>query len=121
MTTYLVTGAGRGIGLELCRQLRARGDRVIAVCRAASDELRGLGCRVIEGVEVTRDAAVAGLAGQLAGERIDVLVNNAGILTRESIDDLDLERIRRQFEVNALGPLRVTRALLPSSAPAPRS
>jgi len=114
MTTYLVTGAGRGIGLELCRQLRARGDRVIAVCRTASDELRGLGCRVIEGVEVTRDAAVAGLAGQLAGERIDVLVNNAGILTRESIDDLDLERIRRQFEVNALGPLRVTRALLPS-------
>jgi NAD(P)-dependent dehydrogenase (short-subunit alcohol dehydrogenase family) len=114
MTTYLVTGAGRGIGLELCRQLRARGDRVIAVCRAASDELRSLGCRVIEGVEVTRDAAVAGLAGQLAGERIDVLVNNAGILTRESIDDLDLERIRRQFEVNALGPLRVTRALLPS-------
>jgi NAD(P)-dependent dehydrogenase (short-subunit alcohol dehydrogenase family) len=114
MTIYLVTGAGRGIGLELCRQLRARGDRVIAVCRTASDELRSLGCRVIEGVEVTRDAAVAGLAGQLAGERIDVLVNNAGILTRESIDDLDLERIRRQFEVNALGPLRVTRALLPS-------
>jgi NAD(P)-dependent dehydrogenase (short-subunit alcohol dehydrogenase family) len=114
MTTYLVTGAGRGIGLELCRQLRARGDRVIAVCRTASEALRGLGCRVIEGVEVTRDAAVAGLAGQLAGERIDVLVNNAGILTRESIDDLDLERIRRQFEVNALGPLRVTRALLPS-------
>ena len=47
------------------------------------------------------------LAAELAGERIDVLVNNAGILERESLDDLDFERILRQFEVNALGPLRV--------------
>jgi NAD(P)-dependent dehydrogenase (short-subunit alcohol dehydrogenase family) len=48
----------------------------------------------------------------VAGQRIDVLVNNAGILSEESLDDLDVERIRRQFEVNALGPLRVTQALL---------
>ena len=47
-------------------------------------------------------------------QRIDVLVNNAGILARDSLDDLDFDGMRRQFEVNALGPLRVTHALLPN-------
>jgi len=116
MKTCLVTGAGRGIGLELCRQLQQRGEKVIAVCRQASAELRALDCRIIEGVEVTDGASLQRLAAELAGERIDALVNNAGILGRESLDDLDVERIRRQFEVNALGPLRVTRALLPNLA-----
>jgi NAD(P)-dependent dehydrogenase (short-subunit alcohol dehydrogenase family) len=114
MKTCLVTGAARGIGLELCRQLQQRGEKVVAVCRRASAELRALDCRVVEGVEVTDEAAIAGLAAQLAGERIDVLVNNAGILSRDSLNDLDFDGMRRQFEVNALGPLRVTRALLPN-------
>jgi NAD(P)-dependent dehydrogenase (short-subunit alcohol dehydrogenase family) len=114
MQTCLVTGAARGIGLELCRQLQQRGEKVVAVCRRASAELRALDCRVVEGVEVTDEAAIAGLAAQLAGERIDVLVNNAGILSRDSLNDLDFDGMRRQFEVNALGPLRVTRALLPN-------
>ena len=112
MKTVLITGANQGIGLELCRQFQNRGDVVIAACRRASAELRKLGCRVIEDVEVTDDASVARLAVVLAGQRLDVLVNNAGILSEESLDDLDFERVRRQFEVNALGPLRVTHALL---------
>jgi NAD(P)-dependent dehydrogenase (short-subunit alcohol dehydrogenase family) len=112
MATVLITGANQGIGLELCRQLLGRGDVVIAACRRASAELRALGCRVVEDVEVTDDASVARLAAALAGQRIDVLVNNAGILSAESLDDLDFDRIRAQFEVNALGPLRVTHALL---------
>jgi NAD(P)-dependent dehydrogenase (short-subunit alcohol dehydrogenase family) len=114
MGTALITGANRGIGLELCRQLAARGDDVIAACRAANDELRGLGLRIEEGLEVTERDAVAALARRLEGARIDVLVNNAGILTRESLDDLDFDRMRRQFEVNSLGPLRLTHALLPN-------
>jgi NAD(P)-dependent dehydrogenase (short-subunit alcohol dehydrogenase family) len=114
MKTFLVTGAGRGIGLELCRQLGQAGHRVIAVCRTASDELRSLGGRIIDGVDVTDDAAVARLAAGIGGERIDVLVNNAGVLGRDSLGDLDFDGMRRQFEVNALGPLRVTRALLPN-------
>ena len=112
MKTVLITGANQGIGLELCRQFKKRGDVVIAACRRASAELSKLGCRVIEDVEVTDDASVARLAAALAGQRLDVLVNNAGILSEESLGDLDFERIRRQFEVNALGPLRVTHALL---------
>jgi NAD(P)-dependent dehydrogenase (short-subunit alcohol dehydrogenase family) len=69
---------------------------------------------VVDGVEVTDDAGIARLVAALAGRRVDVLVNNAGILAHESLDDLDVESIRRQFEVNAVAPLRVTRALLPN-------
>ncbi|RPI14063.1 MAG: SDR family oxidoreductase [Lysobacterales bacterium] len=114
MATFAITGAARGIGFELCRQLRGRGERVVAICRRPESELQALGCRVVDGIDVAEDGSVTRLARELSGERIDVLVNNAGILSRETLDDLDLDRIRRQFEVNALGPLRVTRALLPN-------
>ncbi len=111
MSVALVTGANRGIGLELCRQLMAHGDRVIAVCRASSEQLDALGAQVESGVDVSSDANVTALAERLSGTPIDLLINNAGILTREPLDDLDFDRIRRQLEVNSLGPLRVTAAL----------
>jgi NAD(P)-dependent dehydrogenase (short-subunit alcohol dehydrogenase family) len=110
----LITGASRGIGLELCRQLKDKGWEVIAACRKTTPELDRLGVCVETGVEVTSDEAVSGLAKRLEGVRLDLLVNNAGILTKESLEDLDFERIRRQLEVNALGPLRVVHALLPN-------
>lgn len=117
MATAVVTGANRGIGLELTRQLAERGDDVMATCRKSSADLDRLGVRVEAGVDVGEDESVSSLADRLAarlsGRALDILVNNAGILTRESLDDLDFDRIRQQFEVNALGPLRVTRALLP--------
>ena len=114
MSLFVVTGASRGIGLELCRQLRERGETVVAACRRAGTELRELGCEVVDGIEVTEEASLGRLSAALAGRRVDVLVNNAGILSRESLDDFDVEHIRRQFEVNALGPLRVACALLPN-------
>jgi NAD(P)-dependent dehydrogenase (short-subunit alcohol dehydrogenase family) len=112
MTTFLVTGANRGIGLEFCRQLRERGDQVIAACRLPSPELEALGVRVESGVDLTSEAAIASLVERLGGERIDGLILNAGLLEANSLDTLDPESVRRQFEVNALGPLRLTRALL---------
>jgi NAD(P)-dependent dehydrogenase (short-subunit alcohol dehydrogenase family) len=112
MATYLITGANRGIGQEYCRQLQARGDRAIAVCREPSAELTALGLRVIDGIDVTQDADVARLQSELRGVAIDVLVNNAAIIEGVSLANLDFDSIRRQFEVNALGPLRVTKALL---------
>jgi len=112
MARVLVTGANRGIGLELCRQFAARGDEVIAACRESGGDLDSLGVRVHPGLDVTDDASVAALANALAGERIDLLVNNAGILIRQPLDKLEFDDMRRQFEVNTLGPLRVTRALL---------
>ena len=114
MASVLVTGGNRGIGLELCKQFAARGDNVIAACRKSSKELEATGAEVHAGVEVTDDSSVAGLAKAIDGRSIDVLVNGAGILTRETLDELDIDQIRRQFEVNAIGPLRVTAALLGS-------
>lgn len=114
MQNVLITGGNRGIGLELCRQLARRGDRVIATCREASPELHASGAEIQAGVEVTDQASVDALCERLRDESIDILVNCAGILSNEPLDGLDFDRIRRQFEVNALGPLRITSTLRPS-------
>ncbi len=114
MGTYLVTGANRGIGLEYCRQLKERGDNVIAVCRSASDELKGLGVSIATDVDITSDNSVTNFAKKLGNKTIDVLINNAGIVERISLDNLNFDSIRRQFEVNAIGSLRFTQALLPN-------
>lgn len=124
MATYLVTGANRGIGYEYCRQLLARGDRPIALCRTPSPELAALGVSILDGIDLTDPGCVAAVGDRLPdlldGGAIDVLINNAGIIDRVTLDDLATEagfdRIRHQFEVNALAPLRVTQALLPHLA-----
>lgn len=113
MGRYVITGANRGIGLELCRQLAARGEQIVGVCRSASDELRALGVEVEEGVDAASAESIDGLARRLESTEIDCLINNAGIMVRMGLDDLDFEAIRRQFEVNSIGPLRMTAALLP--------
>ncbi|WNZ22189.1 SDR family oxidoreductase [Leptolyngbya sp. NK1-12] len=117
MATYLITGANRGIGYEYCRQLQARGETVIAVCRTASEELKQLGIQIEEGIDITSDASVAGLQKRLGDTAINVLINNAGILKRVTLENLDFDSIREQFEVNALGALRVTHTLLPNLKP----
>lgn len=111
MSIICITGANRGIGLELARQFKHRGDDVVAACRESSKELTKLDVEVIEGVDVTEDGSVGELAKALGDRTVDVLVNCAGILSDESLSDLDFDRMRRQFEVNSLGPLRVTAAL----------
>jgi NAD(P)-dependent dehydrogenase (short-subunit alcohol dehydrogenase family) len=116
MATYLITGANRGIGYEYCRQLLNRGNLPIAVCRNSSPELDDLAIRVIKGIDTTKEQDLASLQSQLQGEPIDVLINNAGIIESVSLANLDIESIRRQFEVNALSPLRVTHALLDNLA-----
>lgn len=113
MSTALVIGASRGIGLELARQLAARGDTVIATCRGHGDALDTLGVRVVDGVDVTDDAAVARLVDMLRYTPPDIVIHNAGILEGDRFENLSLESMRRQFEVNALGPLRTVRALAP--------
>lgn len=114
MSRVLVTGANRGIGLELCRQLLGRGTEIIAVCRQSSSALDGLNVTVVDGVNVADAADVQSLSGRLGNTQIDWLINNAGILSREGVDDLDHDAIERQFRVNSMGPLRVTQALLPN-------
>jgi len=113
--TIAITGANRGIGLEVARGFHERGDRVIAICRESSPGLDELDADVLSGIDVTDSDSVRSAAARIDAERIDVLVNVAGILSAESFDDLGdpgaIDRFRRQFEVNALGPLHVTRAL----------
>ena len=111
MATVLITGANRGIGLEMARQYAARGDTVVAACRRTSPELDALGVEVVEGVDVASDEVVERLTKALGGRLVDRLVNNAGILERTSLDHLDFGSIERQFRVNAIGPLRVTAGL----------
>jgi NAD(P)-dependent dehydrogenase (short-subunit alcohol dehydrogenase family) len=113
MANVLITGANRGIGLELARLFRGRDDRVIAVCRKSSPELDSIGSAVVTGVDVGSDGAVDALAGRTGDDPIDVLVLNAAILRRDGLDEIDLAAVREQIEVNALGPLRVVKALLP--------
>ncbi|HTB57161.1 MAG TPA: SDR family oxidoreductase [Polyangia bacterium] len=109
--TALVVGANRGIGLALCKRLKSLGREVIAVGRRSSSALDALGARVELGVDVTTDDGVAALAQRLEGVVIDELVCNAGILREDDLDGVDLDDVRAQIEVNALGPLRVVKAL----------
>lgn len=119
MNTALITGAAGGIGRELARQLAARGTTVIAVCRKPGAELAQLPVRVEAGIDIATDAGCAALASRVAGMPLDLVIHNAGVLSQESLDALDadaLGRIRLQFEVNALAPLRLTALLAPQLA-----
>lgn len=115
--TVLITGTNRGIGLELCRQLSAKGMHVIATCRHASKELKDLNVEIIEEVEVSEPTSLAKLADTLKGRNIDWVINNAGIaggIGLGDIDDAAVDSFIRMYRVNSLGPLLVTQALLPN-------
>jgi NAD(P)-dependent dehydrogenase (short-subunit alcohol dehydrogenase family) len=111
LATVLITGCNRGIGLQLASQLSIRGDTVIGVCRSSNDELSSLGLRIIDGIDVGDSSTVAALKNELAKTRIDVLINNAGILRPDEFGSLDYDDMIAQFNINTLGPLRVTEAL----------
>jgi NAD(P)-dependent dehydrogenase (short-subunit alcohol dehydrogenase family) len=111
MAIVLITGANRGIGLELARQYAARGDDVIAACRRPSNELKDLGVEIIQNVDVTSEDSIEDLGAALRGRQVDRLINNAGVLERDSLDHTDFDAVERQFRVNAVGPLKVTTGL----------
>ncbi|MCF2859954.1 SDR family oxidoreductase [Pseudoalteromonas sp. SMS1] len=107
----VITGANRGIGLEFCRQYSQQGYHVTAVVRQRSKELEALPVDIISDIDVSREADVMALAQQLQGRQIDILINNAGIFSNESLHDMDFTRIEAQLAVNAVAPVRVTYAL----------
>ena len=115
MANCLVTGANRGIGLALCRLLAERGDTVIAACRKSSPALAALGVRVVEDIDVGDAAAAQRLARAVEGESLDWLINNAGVLRRDTLGGVHgeaLDDIYLQFRVNSVGPLLISQALL---------
>ena len=114
MKHVVITGANRGIGLELARHYTFEGWRVSGVCRETSDELDGYAAQVIEGIDVTRKESVERLVNAFQGQTIDLLINNAGVLHDDVLGSLDIDSLRLQMEINALAPLLLCEALLPN-------
>lgn len=114
MATILITGANRGIGLELARQYEAAGDSVIRTMRDISGAGPSIG--TVQPLDVTDAASVDALAKALDGQPIDLLINNAGIAgpTRQGSTDMDFDGFAQVLDANVLGPLRLTQALLPN-------
>jgi NAD(P)-dependent dehydrogenase (short-subunit alcohol dehydrogenase family) len=123
--TVLITGSNRGIGLALVREYVTRGDTVLATCRSPekAEALRELAAKqdaklhVLQ-LDVTDESSVraACKAAAAVAPAVDVLINNAGVGGRDTesaLASLELERFHDTFETNSLGPIRVTRGVLP--------
>ena len=123
MAAYLVIGADRGIGLAVCRRLAARGETVVAACLGRGEAHDGSDVETIPGIDVTSGDDIARMADTLAargrrdgGGRIDCLIHVAGVLGLDALGSLDYGDVRRQIEINTIGPLRAVEAALPSLA-----
>ena len=116
----VITGANRGIGLALARLFAARGDEVHGTARepARASELAAIPGVRVHALDVRSDASCAALAEALSPGGIDVLINNAGVGHWEGLDDFDPKVAMELFDANAVGPVRVTRALVPLLAKA---
>ena len=113
MTTIMITGASRGLGLEFARQFYSKECRVIATCRNPknANELNAIGDIDIHSLDVTDDISVANLADKLRGENIDILINNAGVIgQREGFGRLDYDIWAETMDTNVFGPMRVAEA-----------
>lgn len=114
--TALVTGGNRGIGLEVCRQLRAAGLDVVLTARdpaLAAAAARDLGARP-EQLDVTDPDSVAACAERLRDVEVDVLVNNAGSYPTTPLLRVDEAELTAAVQVNTLGPWRLCRAFVPA-------
>ncbi|MCH2207529.1 MAG: SDR family oxidoreductase [Lentisphaerales bacterium] len=112
--TVFITGGSRGIGLELCKKFKANGDTVVTSCRVLTPELEALNIETIPNIDVTKGQDCQTLKQLFNKRQVDILINCAGLLHCETLEQMDFEDILRQFEVNSMAPLRVTHSLLNS-------
>lgn len=109
----VITGANRGIGLALVQQYVNHGDAVFAVCRTTSQALNNIkNITVIDGIDVVSHTDLARLSDSLAHTQIDILINNAGVLSEETLGKIDYTCVEHQFQVNAIGPLNTSEMLI---------
>jgi NAD(P)-dependent dehydrogenase (short-subunit alcohol dehydrogenase family) len=111
MATVVITGANRGMGLEFVKQYLAKGDKVIALCRNTSDELSQTSAKVIDNVDVGSPECLEKILPVLSDLKIDLLINNAGVLANETLEHMSVTTLEYQFRVNAIGPLMLTQML----------
>lgn len=113
MGTKLIIGADKGIAHAISIQLHERGDDVLAATLGDGADLIAKGIAVHPNVNVTSDDAVDALAKRVEADQlhVDWLVNVAGVMFLDTIETVDYDDVRLQFEINTLGPLRVVRAL----------
>ena len=112
MSTIVITGANRGIGLAMAQICQQRGDTVYALCRNSSAALKALNVNVVEQVDVSTDSGIDNAVAALKGVNIHLLINNAGILRDEQLNNFNQSTIVEQFNVNALAPIALSHALL---------
>lgn len=118
MSTILITGANKGIGLEMTKQYSAAGHSVIACCRdaAKATDLQAVAGVQVEQVQVSDAASVAALADKLQGKAVDLIINNAGMagpeFTQQTVLEMDYQGFAETFEVNTMAPMRVMQALM---------
>ena len=122
MSTVLISGANRGLGLEFARQYAASGATVLATCR---EPRLATALAQIAGVEVCpldvgSAASVAALATSLEGRPIDILINNAGRLSTSHVGHNDPEAVLEMLRVNTIGPLMLSEALIENLAASTR-
>lgn len=122
MRTVLITGANRGLGLEFCRQYASAGWRVIAACRepGAAVALNTLSKQFpniqIQALDVADFSQIDALSGKLAGESLDVLLNNAGVYGDEpghGFGKLDYHQWATTLAINTMAPVKMAEAFLP--------
>ncbi len=110
--SVVVTGANRGIGLSFCKYFHSCGKNVIGVCRKSSADLEKVADKIICDVDIANHSACEILFKKLSQTRIDILINNAGILLNEQLGNIDFNSIEKQVNANAIGSLRVTEGLI---------
>lgn len=121
MTTVLITGANRGIGLEMVRQYAEAGDDVIACVRdpeTATALKEVAGSVTVEQLDLGDFDSIDRLCERVGDRPIDILINNAGGVggKHQGVDDVDVEEWHRHLDINAIGPLFLARALKPNMA-----
>lgn len=112
MPIAIITGANKGLGLELCKQLKDK-YTIYAICRKPSEELKKLQVHIIDNIDLSKESDFNKLLAELKGVQIDLLCNNAGVYFRDTLENLSFENFMKTFAINTIAPIMLVKALFP--------